>query len=224
MPLAKRVFSVFAMVRLQLVLFVLVVSNLPSMLCADIVQYTFTGEIPVGAIDTHTEIDIGETWVAFFFVDTTIIDTSIDPEFGSYLDAVISGRLTFSGGYTSTFDQDAYNVAIGNDSSGFDYVSIQDTVELFNITAITDDTSTLMSDSLPVPGTSFFASPSVISRGPQLTFVDSNGEIDYGADLANNVSFLARAVPEPSHFLANLLVTLAATVRRRKRDWSQKSR
>ena len=79
-------------------------------------QYTFTGEIPVGAMDTHSEIDIGETWVAFFFVDTSIPDVlDTDDERGFYPDAVINGSLTFSGGYVSSFDFSSFNVQVFDD-------------------------------------------------------------------------------------------------------------
>ena len=199
---------------------------------ADILQYTFTGQIPLDPSEnTHSEIANGESWIANFWVDTsTPDDDPSDPAQGSYLGAVVGGSLTFSGGYISPLEFASYDLFVSDDLdlSAFG-IPIIDTIQVSDpmtssenlVAFVTEDLSTLTSDAFPGPG--FAASqdlpsfPTTSGLSPaEFFYTDINGEIRSGTNQFNNIEFSASAIPEPGSFVAVLLMTMAVTMRRRK--------
>jgi hypothetical protein len=192
---------------------------------ADIVQYTFTGQIPLDPTEnTHSEIENGEFWEANFLVDLNTPNQSLD---GLYPNALISGSLSFSGGFTAHFDFfNTSDLQVLNDfdlvimEEPFDFIQIREanTGEAFVWVAfLTTDLSFLTSDALPGPGTSGSPMPPTYDAALfQLFYADFTGAVQYTTQAANNVTFSASAIPEPSSFLAILLMTMSVTMRRRK--------
>ena len=86
---------------------------------ADVVRYTFSGELPTGA-SQHSEVSDGETFTASFTVmrpgDDLFPD---DPTLGLYGSAVVEGTLSFSGGYVSPLDFSGFNVVVGDNNGMF---------------------------------------------------------------------------------------------------------
>ena len=185
----------------------------------NIAQYAFTGQIPAGAVDSHSEIGIGESWEANFFVDLdTPDDNPANVTQGMYVGAVVSGSLSFSGGYATIFDFSDFDilVTIGPDSNLIQ-VSDPDPISSAAFAFVTTDLSTLTTDSLPEPGTMGSAVlPTFPSNVGMLLLNDDNGLIVYRASEATNVEFSVSAVPEPSSLFAILLMTMTVAIRRHK--------
>lgn len=185
----------------------------------DFYEYTFTGVIPDG-VSNHSQVADGEIWTAIMVVDSTTPDSNPDPQFGVYKGAVVSGTLEFSGGYTPFVDFAGANAfALDDVFTPADSVSVRGEFNSSNYVfqANTEILTTLDSDALVGPGTSFdsFPNPS-ISEYFVFTFADEFGDIVYTGDVANNSSFSARAIPEPATG-AVLLTTMLLACRRRKR-------
>lgn len=193
----------------------------PVALNADFLNYTFTGVIPVGA-SGHSQVSDGESFVASFIVDTTVPDTEPgDPTLGEYLVVVQSGSLEFSGGFNSSLDFSGLNVFVGDDfADTFDAVLVGNDDFTFLVQANQfEDLSVLNSDALPGAGDAF--APDGGGAGVsnnQLSYTDDFGSIFYDTGDANNISFSATAVPEPSAVSLFAFLAITATTRRAKRS------
>lgn len=159
-----------------------------------LIHYRFTGVLPAGA-SSHSEVADGERFTVTYVVDTSIPDSSTDPQFGVYFNAVISGTLEFSGGYSSPIDLGGSSIylrnGIGTPPSDGVYVGNSGANRLI-IQAATDDLSTLSSDALPDGCVTFSSAPATLpSSSPTFLYSDVNGEIRYNLEDANNVDFLS---------------------------------
>lgn len=169
------------------------------------IQYTFTGVIPVGAIDTNANVAIGESWTATFLIDDSVPNTG-NATVGLYTNAVLGGTLTFSGGYVSPLDFTGLSVEI--------YKTAVDSVHVFGMASdginsfynafqVVAASGALPTTALPPAGTVLGPGYNGSTGYVQLTYDDAlvGGTVDYRANLDNNVSFVASAVPEPMSLL-----------------------
>ncbi len=195
----------------------LIVAGAPA-IYADFYHYSFSGFIPDGA-SNHSQISDGEIWTAQFVIDSTTADTNPDPQFGAYAGAVVSGTLEFSGGYETLIDFAGANAFALNDVSTADSVSVRGAfgTSIFVFQANREGDSVLDSDALPGPGISFDSFPAqTVLEHFVFTFGDGNGDVVYFGNIANNVSFAATAIPEPSSGCILMASLLSACRRSRK--------
>lgn len=189
----------------------------PITLKADFVNYTFTGVIPNGA-SGHDMINDGESFVASFIVDTSTPDTFAGLNFGNYDGAVVSGSLEFSGGFASSLDFSAGDITV-NDNNSQDSVGGTFSGDGLLIIAANQfvDLDTLSSDALPEAGVSFDPTPSITdSNTLQIIYLDDFGSVIYTTSVANNISFSATAIPEPTSVSVLFGLLLSCGARRRR--------
>lgn len=195
---------------------------------ADIVRYEFSGVIPVGA-SAHSQISVGESWVASFLVDDSVADAFSDPNVGIF-PGVLSGEFSFSGGFSQVIDVTGWGVVVVNDAAvdpGFaDVISIREigvSTPFPLVQAHHYDTtppSLLVDDSLPIVGTAFASQGLSVDPASwlyQLRFEDQQtGEfVDYDTRNALNTSLRITSIPEPgSGVFLTLLVGLGFLRRR----------
>jgi hypothetical protein len=195
-----------------------------------IVIYEFTGVLPAGA-SQHSQIQDGESWIATFHIDTNATDSLPgDPTRGIYDNNVVSGLLSFSGGYSQTLNTTGWETDVFNDrqvAGGFAYA---DAVGIYDEAVPVDfvvqahlersfpPPPILRDDSLPVPGVAFASQGDWINYF-QLRFRDQvTGElVVYNAGTVVNTSFVARAVPEPGSMGIALMLCVVAAIGRRCR-------
>lgn len=168
--------------------------------------YEFSGVLPEEAINTHPFIKNGESWIARFFVDSTVPDAAGQSTFGSYRGAVISGHLEFSGGFVAPLDYAGYDVYVFDDpvpliNSRIYVDAVQVSADFgcrFQVSNA-EDLSSLTSDVLPEPGYSFMSGPDPTDIPfHQLQYFDEFGSVEYTGDMAHNTQFSASAVVEPT--------------------------
>lgn len=195
---------------------------MPLELRGDFVVYSFTGEVIPGS-SSHSMITDGETYSASFLVD--LATPNVGGDFGAFEGAVQSGEVTFSGGYVSPIDFSGFRVQVANDflENGllYDVARVDDGGFGFIFQTNTTDTSVLSSTELPLAGTAFSSSPTVLPAGTNLgvfRYEDDFGLIDFFVTdpTSNSSSFSASAVPEPTGFFAIAAVGIAILFRRQK--------
>jgi len=128
---------------------------------------------------------------------------------GEYLGTVVSGRLEFSGGFVSNFDFSGLTVYVANDSSSgylrprFDGVSVRsvDSVTPF-ISVLTEDSSTLDSDALPLPGTTFESNSDSDVFTYAFRYEDELGRIQYFWEWVETTDVHTFSVSNVPEFLA----------------------
>ncbi len=178
-----------------------------SLVHADFYVYSLSGTLPDGA-SLHPMVSDGEDWTASFVIDSTAGDTNPDPSFGVFEGAVVSGNLEFSGGYVAATTDFSGGTAFAlNDVFSADSVRIrgESGIHDFVFQANSEDLSTLNSDLLPTPGTVINPFPDMATfEYFQMAFDDELGSISYFANQANNVTFVATAIPEPGCTVALL--------------------
>jgi len=192
----------------------LLVMAMPAQLHADYL-YTFSGVIEAGqgADINHSQISEGESWEANFIIDSS------NPGNGS--GAVVSGELTFSGGYESPLDYSGLDVVVADNFAPvgggiFDFIRISNGFEQI-FQANTSNFNTLENSLLPEPGLSFASAPNPININfGAFDFEDSNGFVRYDASQINNVVFTASAIPEPSSLAVLSSLFGLMSLRRRK--------
>jgi len=170
---------------------------MPAQLPADYI-YTLSGVIEAGrgAEVEHAQIFEGESWEANFLVDSSNLGG---------VGAVISGELTFSGGYVSPLDYSGFDIFVLNDFAPvgggiFDIVRISTGFDQI-FQANTADFSVLSGSQIPGPGVSFESGPDPLAINfGAFNFEDENGFVRYDSSQINNVVFTASVVPEPSSF------------------------
>lgn len=193
---------------------------------ADLI-YEFTGAIPVGAEDTHSVINPGDTFIGTFIVDDSIMDSETDSSLGTYAASVVSGILIFStstGAYVSPLNFAGIDVLVANNFADTSSSSVYDGVAVFDasggsvaITAITDSLATLSSDSLPAAGTSFSSAPDPLTIDSGVfAYGDALGGVSYDAAVANNVTFSASTIPEPASIAVMGLLGIVGLCWRRR--------
>jgi hypothetical protein len=173
---------------------------------ADDLVYAFRGVLPPGA-SSHSSVSDGETFTAYFTIATEAMDSEPDPTVGDYNAAVMSGTLTFSGGYVSPLDFSNYDVLVfDNAGTGpVDGVSIRDVGSGVVFQASNRDLSILSSDSLPPAGTQVASGPDPDTLNFfQLTYADPGGSIEYGRTRGHQGGPGAKrnagnALPRPCH-------------------------
>lgn len=177
------------------------------------VIYRFSGVVPDNVYyndsqpDSYwqTRIRPGETWeVALSVVYRE--DQQSGSRYGEYVDPVLGGSFTFSGGYSGTINAggtlDVHNDASGRDAVLFNQLSGTGSdggwLSSISFSAVTDQLSALTSDEMPRPYTSFTSSPDTIpgSTFRVFNFLHGNYYVRYTTAHANNSTFAA--VPEPS--------------------------
>ncbi len=179
----------------------------------DLVQYTMSGVLPDGST-IHPFISDGESFVATFIVDRSILDSDDDPQIGYYLNSVVFGTLEFSGGYVAPANYAGNRTVVLNDWQGADTVSIRGNGLI--VQANNEDLATFDSDVLPAPGFGFVSAPDPGSIDYfQLSYGDDLGSVFYVSSQANNVRFQASGIPEPASALV-LGVWLLGLQRRRR--------
>lgn len=192
---------------------------------ADVVEFVFAGTLPSGA-SNHSHVVDGESFTASFLVDTSFQDSLLDNEMiRSYEGAALVGELIFSGGFESQLDLSGIDVRVFNDFELVANFTPLDAVQVqidpldprdFRVQATTSDNNSLMSDELPLPGTTFVsAADSTFGRLSQLTYSDEFGSIEYNTLDDANVSFSAIAVPEPTFWPSLFAVSVVLTNIRR---------
>ena len=203
---------------MRFALALLLAACLPAFSHADLVVYTFSGVLPSGSTN-HLEVSDGESFTATFLVNDGVIDGESDPKIGDYVGAVVSGTLSFSGGYISPYDFSGYNINVLDDVNLTDSVTASLPTQLVVFSVINNvDLNSLNSDELPGPGTFFSSddSNSGISGSPQFNYIDDRGMISYTTSNASNTSFRVSVIPEPTSFVLILGTSLMAIGRRRR--------
>ncbi len=193
---------------------------------ADFLVYEYSGVLPAGA-SQHSQVSDFESWTAEFVIDTNAADISNDPNVGFYDGNVVSGNISFSGGYSQELVVDDWFTIVFNDAQigafTIDAVSVRNfegttpfpvvqahVAEIGNNPFLTDD-------SLLAEGESFTSSGNIAPGFLfQLRFEDQiTGEVvEYDTNSAINVSFNASVVPEPASAL--ILGCLGAALFRRR--------
>lgn len=181
--------------------------------------YTFSGQIPSNlhpSLGSHRSISTGEAWVATFVINETSPNQGVGSTEGSYLSAVISGELKFSGGYVSPFNFAGFGVGVIN-------TPVNDSIHVAGFSQgrsivfqAVSNQNPLSSTRLPVPGTNLFASGGLNDGYTQLIYSDRSGGFEYFTNLINNVSFSA-TVPEPAALAIASLLGASLVVARRRR-------
>lgn len=186
---------------------------------ADLVIFEFTGTLAEGR-SWHSQIQGGETWVAEFVIDRSLPDQyPDDPTWGWYDNSVVSGSLSFSGGYSQQLDTTGWEANVFDNfeltdpipNVYFDGVSVYDQYTPVNFfvqahfESFSPDIDLIIHDGIPDPGFEF-SSQGISINYYQLGWRDQiTGEyVIYNAIHDVNTSFRVRsvAVPEPSHFAA----------------------
>ncbi len=160
---------------------------------ADDLVYAFRGVLPSGA-SSHASVSDGETFTAYFTINPFTMDSDAAPEIGRYANAVVSGTLTFSGGYVASLDFSNYDALVFDNLGGepVDGVSVRQGFDIV-FQATTRDLSTLSSDALVAGGTEFASGPDPDTETYlQLIYADAGGTIVYDATSAHNVLFRAK--------------------------------
>ena len=158
--------------------------------------YIFSGQVPTGA-SSHQFVSDGETWQATFQVDENASGSGSN--YVIYENAVLSGTIEFSGGYSADLDiAPLGRVEIFNDLPYegvlIDGVGVLDASSNSNIRVfalfVHDGSGPLPDGNLPGPGTSFATHWSdMLDPAVQLGFNDgANGSVLYGTD-QGTVSF-----------------------------------
>jgi hypothetical protein len=179
--------------------------------------YTFKGTLPTSLVSTIPAISPGESWIATFVVAP--VAGIYEKQWANFPGAVVKGTLHFSGGYKSPYNFAGFTVYVHN-VSNVDQIAVYGGVDgnYINMSAYSDLNPLLTAD-LPNPGMQFQPHP-VPNFGagyPQLTYGDDLGDVSYNALTANNVSFAATLIPEPTSLaLASLLGGSLALARRRR--------
>ena len=207
---------------LKLLLFSLALACVFSRECeAQTFFYSFNGTIPAG-VSNHPLIADGEAFTALFEIDFTSPDNvPEDSTLGVYENSVISGLVSFSGGYESPLSFATGDVLIANnfvDSGVFvDAVQVNSAGARFQ--AVTTDLASLASDQLPFPGQ--ILNSNSVGDGTQaliqLSYTDDIGSINYSVVQSPNVNFAATAVPEPNSAALLITIVLLSNVFMRRR-------
>ena len=186
------------------------------------VVYTITGFANTIAPDDPNlspEVSEGESYVAEFLIDSSVLDSNSDPGVGSYAAAILSSSISFSGGYVSQVDfaggsvtvqQDIFGGAVGlNDVSGLGSILIADLGNAF-------DSDELLTD----PGTQIVGSPlSLWSLTEPTGLITSFSDTGFGPSTGSSgpiVLSVGSAIPEPSTACLLGLGVLSCALRRRK--------
>jgi len=183
---------------------------------ADTIRFSFSGVLPSGA-SSHSMVADGETFLAIFDIDNTIVDSSAsDPTEGTYSAAVIGGSLEFSGGFVSSDSFADLTVAVSDNQfggiEGVGVVAVDSAAP--RVAVLTDDLSTLSSDELPTPGTSILSNSTRTSLA--FAYNDGFGDIGYSWADGEAILFEVSAVPEPSTTGCLLLFACAGILRRKR--------
>ena len=206
---------------LKLILFSLAVACVFSPECeAQTFLYSFDGNVPAGA-SNHPLIANGETFTALFEIDFTTSDViPADSTQAEYQNSLISGMVSFSGGYESPLSFATGNVLIGNNLDIFgefvDLVQVNSGDNVFQ--AVTTDLASLSSDQFPLPGQILNSSVGdEITEFFQLNYLDEFGSVIYSSAQSSNVNFTATAVPEPNGTAMLITIVLISSVFRLRR-------
>lgn len=170
--------------------------------------YEFSGVVPNGGTIIDLPVSAGETWTALVNVDETVADSSGLSNYGLYSGAALDVSLSFSGGFSTSFDG-----SVSSQIRVFDNVSdyttydgigvyMGDGINNLIIQVINEtDLSSVTSDALPLPGT-MLASDVGPYGYTMLSYSGASGDITYADGTADNTVFEAKAsVPEPSSLL-----------------------
>lgn len=76
---------------------------------ADALVYEFSGVLPAGASINPLVLD-GESWIATFFIDTSVVDIDDSTARGVYPNSAL-GAIEFSGGYSQNLGPFTTHVA-----------------------------------------------------------------------------------------------------------------
>ena len=80
--------------------------------------YTVTGSVDNFGLVVSPEVSDGETFVAEFEIDLSVVDSDSSSERGEYAGAILSSSIVFSGGYTSQVDFAGGEIVVLPDSDG----------------------------------------------------------------------------------------------------------
>ncbi len=162
------------------------------------------------------EVSAGETFLAEFLIDASAVDSDPSSDRGSYLDAIISSTITFSGGYTSQVDFAGGEVIIQQDIAG-GAVFLNDPNDLGGI-LIGDLGNPFPSDELLDPGTQIVGDPlSLFTLTEPTGLIVSFSDQSEGPPAASGpiVLTVSSAIPEPSSVGVIMLAACGCLVRRR---------
>ena len=185
---------------------------------ADVV-YTITGYANnIGNPDDpllSPEVEAGETYSAVFQIDDSVMDSDASSGRGSYLNAIVSSSITFSGGYSSMVDFAGGEVVIqeniGGGAIGLSSPSGNGSILLASFEPFPSDA--LVTD----PGTEILGSPfSLWSLTEPSGLIVSFSDVGLGPINSGPIVLTVSSVPEPSTAALLALSSIACFVRRRK--------
>lgn len=188
---------------------------------AELVTYTFTGEVSLVDAGIASEFSVGEAVTGTYTFESTTPDSDGSANIGSYLNAVTAFSANIGGDYPITLDNSS-EIRVRNNNPNDSYsVDITDPMaatvngldlSLFSIFVSDPDATVFASDALPVtlPELSEFE-----------TVLNVSFFTDGGSAPLEELNFrltLLQEIPEPSSvaLAAFTLTGLALTVRQRK--------